>query len=213
MYTIDLLKGQGIPVRITTQAMAIIAGAFALPIIIAIIMFGCFISDKIEISVQEQEIVNYEKNISKFADAVKLQQAFENEKKLCNDCLSEVGSNIGIYTQWSPILVTLVENLPDSVILTKLEVKNNSIKKSIPKKGEPGKKVDITVPVKTVLMNVSGSPNYNCDKDVRDFQDNLKFSSVLGPKLQNIRVSQKYDTLEGYEVVSYQIECTLKPQI
>jgi Tfp pilus assembly protein PilN len=213
MFTIDLLKGQGIPIRSRPENIAVGSVTFAVPVIIAIVMFGFYLSDRVVISVQKRGIVSYEANINKLSDAAELQKSFEREKNAINGCLSDVSSAIGKHTQWSDILVTLVRNMPDSMVLTRLEAKERSIRREVPQKGDPGKMVSISVPVRTLQMSISGNSHYNCDKAVRDFRDRLRFSKLLGPKLENIRVSQKSDTLDGRDVISYEIDCIFKPQL
>jgi len=212
MFTIDLLKGQCIPIKGRPESVAVTAATFAVPVIVAIVMFGFYLSNGVVISVQKQRIVGYEANIDKLSDATELQKSFEQEKKAIGNCLSEVSSAIGRHTQWSPILVTMVKNMPDSMVLTKLEVKEHSVRRKVPKRNDPGKMVDISVPVRTLQMSISGSPQHDCDRAVRDFRNSLRSSSLLGPKLEDIRVSQKSDTLEGQRVVSYEIDCIFKPE-
>ena len=213
MFTIDLLKGQGIPIKSGPEGIAIAAITFAVPILVAMVMLGFYLSDRIVIKVAKQEIVNYEKYIDKLSDAVELQKSFEKEKNNINGCLSEALSSIGKHTQWSPILATVVGNMPDSMVLTKLEVKQRSAKIKVPKKDDPKKMIDISVPVRTLQMSVSGRPQANNDKAVKDFMDRLRSSALLAPKLEDIRVSQKSDTLEGQNVVSYEIDCIFKPEL
>jgi Tfp pilus assembly protein PilN len=211
MFTIDLLKGQGIPAKSRPEGIAIAAATLAVPVIIAIVMFGLYLRNKIIISVQKQAIANYETKIGGLSDAVELQKSFENEKNAISGCLSEASTSLGRHTQWSPVLATLVKNMPDSVVMTELEVKQSSVKRKVPKKDDPEKMIDISVPVRTLRIKVCGSPQSDCDKAVRDFRERLRSSTLLGPKLENIRVSQRLGTLESREVVSYQIECIFKP--
>lgn len=211
MFTIDLLKGQGIPAKSRPEGIAIAAATLVVPIIIAIVMLGLYLRNKIIISIKKQAIVNYETRIGGLSDAVELQKSFENEKNAIGNCLSEVATSISRHAQWSPVLTTLVKNLPDSVVLTDLEVKQGSVKRKVPKKDDPTKMIDISVPVRTLQINVCGSPQSNCDKAVRGFRERLRSSTLLAPKLENIRVSQRFGTLQNQEVVSYQIECTFKP--
>ncbi len=213
MFTIDLLKGQGLPAKSRPEGIAIAATTLAVPVIIAIVMFGFYLRNKIIISIQKQEIVNYETKIVELSDAVELQKSFENEKNAVSSCLSEVSTFISRHTQWSPVLTTLVKNMPDSVVLTELNVKQSSVKRKVPKKDDPKKMIDISIPVRTLQMNVCGSPQSNCDKAVRDFRDRLRSSAFLGPKLENIRVSQRFGTLESRDVVFYQIDCIFKPEL
>jgi hypothetical protein len=211
MFTIDLLKGKGIPVRSGPEGTVITVASLAISVILAMVMFGFYLSNRIIISVQKQEIANCEANIDKLSAAVKLQESFEKEKNLISNCLLEVASSIGKHTQWSPILVMLAQTMPDTLVLTKLEVKQDSVRKKIPQKDDPKKMIDISVPVIMLKMNVSGNPRFNCDKAIRDFKDSLCLSDSLGPKLDNVEVSQKAETLENQDVISYEIDCIFKP--
>jgi hypothetical protein len=213
MFTIDLLKRQGIPIKRKPWGVAIAALAFAVPVLVAMAMLGFYLSNKIVIKVAKQEIVNYEKNIETLSDAVELQKSFEAEKNNINNCLSEALSSIGRHTQWSPILTTVVENMPDSMVLTRLEVKQRSVNKKVPKKEDPNKMDDVSVPVSILQMSVSGRSQANNDKAVKDFKDRLRLSALLAPKLEDIVVSQKSDTFEGQDVVSYDIDCIFKPEL
>ncbi len=213
MFTIDLLKGQGIPMKSSPGGIAIAGVTVAVPMTIAIIMFGFYLNNRTYVSIKEREIVRCQAEIDKLSDAVELQNSLEKKKIVYGNCLSEVKSSIGKYIQWSPVLVTIVENMPDSVMLTALEVKQNSVRKKVPKKDNPQEMIEKTFPVKILQMSVSGSPGYDCDKVVRDFRNHLRSSAFLGPKLENIGVSQESEMLEGRDVASYEIECVFKTRL
>lgn len=213
MFTIDLLKGQAIPLKSKPGGLAILAVTAAIPVAVAMGMFSHYLRNKIVVSVKEQEIARCEAEIGKLSDAVKQHEALEKEKITYNDSLLEVKSSIGRHTQWSPVLTTVIENMPDSVVLTSLGVEYDSVKMKVPKKDNPEKTVEISVPVKTLQLSVSGGPQRNCDEAVRDFRDRLWSSAFLGPRLENIRVSQKSETHEGQDVVSYEINCVFKPEL
>jgi len=176
-------------------------------------MSGLYLNDKIAVSMKEQETARYQAEIDKLSDAVELQESLEKEKTAYGVHLLEVKSSINRYIQWSPVLVTLVENMPNSVMLNGLEVKQHSIRKKVPKKDKPQEMIDKNVPVRILRMSVSGSPQYNCDKAVRDFRDSLLSSAFLGPRLENIGVSQESGTLEGKDIASYEIDCVFKARL
>ncbi|MBN1391917.1 MAG: hypothetical protein JW947_03840 [Sedimentisphaerales bacterium] len=213
MFTIDLLKGRGIPIKRRPWGVAIAALAFVVPILVAMVMFGFYISNGIVVRVTRQEIVNYEANINSLADAVKMQESLEEEKNNLNKCLSEVASSFGKHTQWTPVLITVVENLPPSMILTKLETKSGFIKKKITAKNDPKKIIEINIPTNTVEMSISGRLLANYDKAVKDFMDGLRLSAVLAPRLIDITVSQKAGTFEGQETASYHIACIFRAEL
>ena len=211
MFTIDLLKGQGVPVKGRPEGLVVAAVTFAVPLVAAIAMFGFYLSDRIVISVKKQEIVNCQQSIDKLSEATKLQKSFEQERQLINSCLSEVASSLDSHTQWSPVLVTVAENIPDSMVLTELEAKESSIRRKIPKQDDPEIMIEVSVPVRTLKMLVSGTPQQNCDQAVRDFTDRLRLSALLAPRLEDIRISQGVGKLDGADVISYEIHCIFKP--
>jgi len=213
MFTIDLLKGHGIPIRSRPTHLVIVAITFAVPIIIAIAMLGLYLHNSIVASIKKQRIVNYERKLDQLSGAVELQKSFEKEKKAISTCLSEVSTSISRHVQWSPILQTLVENMPESVVLTNLEVKQRSAKRKVASQDDPNEKIDVPVPARTLQMNVAASTQSKCDEAIRNFRDFLRSSTLLGPKLENIRVSQGFDVLGDQDVVSYQIDCVFKPQM
>jgi Tfp pilus assembly protein PilN len=213
MFTIDLLKGQGVPLKSSPGGIVITAVTIAIPLYVFLIMFGLYANDEAYMSVKEQEITRFQSEIDRLSDAVKLHESLEKQKVIYRNCLSEVSSSLGKYVQWSPVLVTLVENMPNSVMLTGLEVRQDSVRKKVPKPGHPKEMVDGSIPVNVLSMSVSGGPKYDCNKEVRDFQDRLQSSAFLGPQLENIVVSRESETLEGQDIASYEIECVFKPRM
>jgi Tfp pilus assembly protein PilN len=176
-----------------------------------LLLIGYYVRSQVLVSVQKQNIVSFDNQTKKLADALKLKESFEKDKAAVNTCMTDVSNLLRGHFQWSPVLVTLVENLPDSVVLTNLEIRKTSIKKK-PAKGEKEKKTDVSVPVRTLKMRVSANPSYSSDLEVRSFRDKLRASKDLGPKLEDIVIaSQGHDTLDGRDVVSYDIDCIFKP--
>lgn len=211
MFTIDLLKGQGIPAKSQPRNIAIGAAAVAVPVIIAIAMLGFYFRNNVAISIQKNAISNFKTKIAEMSDVIELQKSLEQERQTYNNCLSEISSNLSRHTQWSPVLVTLVKNMPESVMLTTLDVKQRSTKIKVQQKDDPKKMIDASVPLRTLQMTVVGRPQSNSDEAIRDFSERLRSSSLLGPKLENIRIAQGVARLKEEEVVSYQIDCIFKP--
>ncbi|NIP23220.1 MAG: hypothetical protein GWN67_10245 [Phycisphaerae bacterium] len=211
MFTIDLLKGQGVPAKTRAQNIAIGAAAVAVPVIIAIAMLSLYLNNKVIISIQKDSIANFKKKIAGMSDVIEYQKSYEEQKTIYDNCLTEVSSNLDRHVQWSPVLVTLVENLPESVVLKSLGVKQRSTRIKVPHKDDPKKTVETSVPVRSLEMTVAGMPESNSDKEIRDFSERLRSSSELGPRLENIRIAQGVGKLNEEDVITYQIDCIFKP--
>ena len=211
MFTIDLLKGQRVPAKSRPRNVAVGAAAVVAPIIIAIAMFGFYLRNRVVIYIKKNAKAKFKTKIAGMSDAREHQKSFEQQKNAYNNCLTEVSGNLDRHTQWSPVLVTLVKNMPESVILTALDVKQRSTKIKVPQKDDPKKMIDASVPLRTLQMTVVGRPQSNCDEAIKEFSERLRSSSLLGPKLENIRIAQGVGKLEEEEIVSYQIDCIFKP--
>jgi hypothetical protein len=210
MFTIDLLKGQAIPLKSKPGSLVIIVMSAAIPVIVAMGMLSFYHRTSIAASARGREISKYQAEIDKLSDAVKLKRELENKKILYSSCLSEVNTSLKRHIQWSPVLTTIMDNIPDSVVLNSLSVEYKTVKKKAPKKDNPDKMVEVDVLVRTLRLGVIGSTQTSSDEAVRDFRDRLLSSEFLGPKLENIVVSQKSETRDGREVVSYEISCVFK---
>jgi hypothetical protein len=213
MFTIDLLNGQGLPLKTKPGGVVVVAMTAILPVLFAIGVVGTYWHNKVILSLTEREIVKNEARIDEFSGALELREALMKEKITYGSCLSEVSSSIKNYTQWSPILTTVVEKMPASVVLTSLKVERNAIKKKVPDKEDPEEMKEVKVPMRVLRLQVRGGPQCNCDEDVRDFQDHLRTSALLGPMLDNIRVSRDSEKIDDRDVFSYEITCVFKPRL
>jgi Tfp pilus assembly protein PilN len=211
MFTIDLLKGEGRPVRTKPQGVAIFVATFAVPMLAAFVMAGYYTRNNVVISVQKQNISSLDVQIKRLSEALKFKEIGEKEKASITNCLTEVASAINRHTQWSPTLMTLLENLPDSVVVSSLDVRRSLIKRKA-SEDAAGRKIDPSVAVRTLRIKVSGNPSGNCDLEVRDFRDHLKASKDLGPKLDDVVIaSQGHEVIDGRDVVTYDIDCIFRP--
>ena len=156
MFTVDLLNGQALPLKSRPGGLAIIAVTTAIPIILAIAMLGFYLQNNIVLSLKRQEATKWDERINKLSAAVEWKQLIEKEKVTYNKCLSEVRSSINRHTQWSLVLLTIVENMPDSVVLTGLDIKKRSNKKMVPDKDNPEQMVEVDNPTRTLLIRVYG---------------------------------------------------------
>jgi len=212
-FTIDLLKGQGLPLRSSPAGIAVTVICAALPIVIAIVTAGLYMHNKISISQRKNEIKVLAKKVDELSDTVERQKALEKEKIHYAVCLSEVKSSIGKFSQWSPVLTVLVENMPSSVVLTELEVEQDIVKKKVPDKENPKTTTDIETFVTTMRVTVSNISQSNSDEAVKEFRDYLCSSAFLGPRLEKVAVSKESGYLEGQNVVNYLIDCVFKAEL
>ena len=213
MFTIDLLKGEAVPLKGTPGCLVIVAIAAAVPIAAAAGMFGRYQDNRQAVSLAERETGRLDDMIGRLTYAVDRHKALEKQKADLEMCLSEVRSLISRHTQWSPILATLMENIPETVMLTSLEIEHDSVRIKRSRTDDPKKQVEVSVPVRILRLTVCGEQQSNPDEAVKDFINRLWTSGALGPRLDNIGHSQEHVELDGRQLISYEIICRFKPEL
>lgn len=211
MFTIDLLKGEAIPLKGTPVGFVMMAITVVVPIVAAIGMLALYQNNQAAVSGKERELAKLQAEIDRLSDAVDLQDALKKEKGVYGKCLSEVKSSVSRHTQWSPVLTTLIENMPNSVMLTSLEIEHESVRRKVPKKDDPKKKVEVSVPVRILRVGVSGGRQSKLDEAVKEFMDRLWVCDTLRSKLEKIWHSQEHVETDGRQLISYEISCLFKP--
>ncbi len=213
IFTIDLLNGHGRPKKSSPESIVVSTIIISVPFIIAIIMLGHYLHSNTLISIQKKKLANYQEQIGEMAQVIEQQKTLEKNKHQITNGISDVSSLVNRHMQWSSVLETLVNNMPESMILTKLEAKQKFLTIKLLQKNSSQKTTNISVPTSTLQLNICGTSKAKCDPAVKQFRKRLNNSEQLKSKLDQIMVSQKSDTSENKNVVSYGIDCIFKPQL
>ncbi len=213
MYAIDLLKGEGIPIRSRPGGVAFACLVIAVPLILGITMASIYIEHRVAASVQMQQLGRLRQAIATLEPALETKRTLVERRTEGMDLLGDVKTALTRHAQWSPLLETVVDNLPENLVLTKLQARRNMVQHRVPAKNDPEMEIDISVPVRALDIGVCGQDEYTAANAVRSFQDRLRSSPVLQPYLDALTVSQESGTLDGQDVVSYELSCVMKPMI
>jgi len=211
MYTIDLLKGEGVPIRCRPGGIAFACLIVVVPFLVGVGALSFYMDGRVVITIQNQQVSKLTTAIASLSDAVHKKESLEKEKAQVTGMLSDVKAGLGGRTQWSPILGSLVESLSEPLVLTKLEAHQNTVRHKVPSKDDPSKKVEISIPVRELRIGVCGKDKESSSEAVRQFQESLRSSPTIGPVLDTITVSQNATNLDGQEAVLYELNCVFKP--
>ncbi|HBG28255.1 MAG: hypothetical protein A2Y10_09690 [Planctomycetes bacterium GWF2_41_51] len=213
MITIDLLKGRGFTTTNITQNVTALIIAATVPAVLAIVMIFFLVHLKITSAIQKKRIANYQTRIEQSSQILAFRRNFENETGTINNCLSDVAVSINKYLQWSQVIESVVNNIPGTMILTKLEAQQKPLKIKNASDENSKKTTTLNAVVRTLTITVNGDWGIDYDKDVQKFKNMLNSSPNIGPYLSKIKISRKSQELDQKETSSYEIECTFKPLI
>jgi Flp pilus assembly protein TadG len=212
-YTIDLLKGEGLPIRSRPGGIAFACLIVVVPFLVGMGATSFYMDCEVIIAIQNQQVSRLTAAAEALSDAVQKKESLEKAKAQAICLLSDVKTALGGRTQWSPTLTSLVESLSDTLVLTKLEARQNTMRYKVPAKDDPTKKVDVSVPVRELRICVGGKDKESSSEAVRKFQESLRSSATMGPMLDSITVSQNATFLDNQEAALYELTCVLKPVV
>jgi hypothetical protein len=213
MYTIDLLKGEGVPIRSRPGGIAFACLIVVVPFLAAVGGLSVYLDGDVVIAIQKQQMKRLTTAVEALSGAVRKREALENEKAEATRTLSEVRTALGGHTQWSPVLAFLIESLSDTLVLTRLEARQDTIRAKVPAKDDPARTIDTSLPVRTLRICVCGKDKDSSAEAVRHLQESLRTSAALGPRLDNITVSRDVTTLDGQPAALYELNCLFKPVV
>lgn len=210
MLTIDLLKGQGIPVRTRPAGASLLAIVIAVPVVVTIVTLGNYVRGGIMLRNQKHLLTTIQADIFKLANSVRYKQDAERQIDDMNACFVEVDEVILQQIQWSPILQVLAENMPTSLVMSSLNVKSEIESKEVPQRKNPSKGMSVPVPKRILYISLYGKRTRGSDEAVLKLLSALNTSSFLGERADNIRlIAQATDRRRN--VMNYVIECVFKP--
>ncbi len=213
MYTIDLLKGEGVPIRSRPGGIAFACLLIVVPFLAGVTGLSVYLDNQVVIAIQSQQVSKLTQATDTLAAAVQKKKTWEQEKNRAASTLSDVQAALAGHTQWSPVLACLTENLADALVLTKLEVRLSTVRQKVPAKDDPATKVEVSLPVRELRICVCGKDPESSSEAVRKLQEILRSSAALGPRLDTITVSQNSTTLDRREAVLYELNCVFKPVV
>jgi len=210
MHTIDLLRGQGIPAKTTLGSAAILAVMAVVPILAGAWMVDRYLQNMTDIEIKQQKIAVEQATVDKLSDAVEFQQSIQEQRRIINSKLLEVSSCVDNFIQWSPVLETLARNMPPQMVMNGLKAESTIEQRKVTSEKNPNRTVVVAVPRRRLVLDISGRELRDYGSDVENYSKRLKSSPALGPKLENIEVSQKPVSTGELNTVSYTMNLKFK---
>jgi hypothetical protein len=211
MHTIDLLRGQGIPPKTTLGSATMVVIMVVVPIIAAAGMVDRYLQNKTEIEIKQYEITVENATVGEFADAVKFKESIQRQQDSIYRKLSEVSTCLDNYIQWSPVLETLARYMPPQMVMSSLRAESTGVQQKVTGKNNSERANNVTVYKRKLVLDISGTELRNYNDIVQGYADHLKSSPALGPKLEDVDISQKPGGTGDTNTVSYTMNLRFKP--
>ena len=214
VFTIDLLGGRGVPARNRPEVIAIASAGFVVPFIAAMVIFGAYLNNRVTVAVASREIEQCRGRIERMSEGLSEYNLLKGEMSHLSECLREIAEGIGRHTQWTGILKEISTAMPETMIVTEIQVRQKYERmKKVYVQDNVKKSRMVDVPVRTMKMVLAGKGRGAYGSTVKAFMEGLRGSrAFIDRGLQNIRVSQKSNTFGSEDVISYEIDCIFKKE-
>jgi hypothetical protein len=212
MFTIDLLKGKGLPTQSRPIVVAIAAVPLLIPLMVTAVMAVCCLQNRSMIQTRRNIIQDNQQKVAAFADD--LAQYTAANKQICGvqGRLDDVNKALGYRIQTTPILVQLAANLPDNLTITKLDLTRTD-QRTKETDAKTGSAQYVTSVRRKLKLVVGGTSNANTDQSAEQYVQLLRNSKSLSGWFNDIQiVSRSNGTIDERNCAFYEIECNLKEQ-
>ena len=213
MFTIDLLKGAGVPIKNSPGTVAIKALPFVLPLVVAVYLVGSFQINRTVIAMEQSGIDKMQDKLAEYSADIQQVRQWNTAADQTQKNLAEVTRGLGRHVQWSQTLQALVEQLPESVGLKEIKLSRTTTRKKVADSKDAKKQVNKTVVHRILTLQVYGEPSLETDDAVQQYLGRLGQVPAIRQRMKDIRiVSQQTDKLNDKPVTIHTIECEFKPQ-
>jgi Tfp pilus assembly protein PilN len=213
MFTIDLLKGSGVPIKNSPGTVALKALPFVLPLVVAVYLVGSFQFNRTVIAMEQSGVDKIQDKLAENAADIQQVRQWNSAAEQTQKNLAEVTRGLGRHVQWSQTLQTIVEQLPESVGLKEIKLSRSTTRKKVADSKDAKKQVNKIAIHRILTLQVYGAPSLETDEAIKQYLSRLGQAPAIRQRTKDIRiVSQQSDEMNGKPVTIHTIECEFKPQ-
>lgn len=212
MFSIDLLKGKGLPEQIDLKRSVLKALPIVIPILAITAFASVFQQDKMSLRDQQSTLKNNQQQIELHAKDVAEYNTAKRHVNGMKKCLNDISRAMAFRIQISEVLVELVQSLPKEIFIYEMTLDRNSVMEKVedPKTGTI--KPRLVVRRKMDLV-ICGHHSEKSDAAVQNYVNALKQSTLMTTVFSEIKPSARQQgEVDGQSAIYYEIECTLKEQ-
>ena len=213
MFTVDLLKGTGLPLKSSPTRVALCAIPFIVPAIILAVLIVNYTVNSTVLAATNSRLKKVNSMLQQYSEDISSCREIETEISDTKQRLNNVAGAINRHIQCSPIIQSSIKAMPDNIVLDKFKLYRASYRRKVPDKNDPKKLVFVDVIERTILITACGMSQIGADESIHKFIQNLRESENLSTLIKDIKiVAKKDEEVNGSVVPSYEIECLLNSE-
>lgn len=212
MFTIDLLKGAGLPKKSRPLVVAMAMVPLLIPLMGTVVLAACWQHNQTLMQTQQKIIDDNQLKINASADDLAYYTQANTKLFTLRQQLEDVELGLRYRIQVSDILKTLTESLPDNLVLNRLDLSRMDQQKKETDKLTGNVRQTLVIHRK-LRVEVGGISQDQIDASADEYVQKLRSCERLKDRVESIQiVARNNGSMDGHPCAFYEIECVLKEQ-
>jgi hypothetical protein len=212
MFSIDLLKGKGLPQKLEVRKAVL----KAVPILIPLLAMGVFAAsyqrDTSTLRAQRQALADNQRQIAQYTKDVMEYNKIDAQIKGLEKCLNDISKALSYRIQVSDLLTELVGALPESIFMYEMNMSRSAVNEKIQQEGSAEVKQRLVIRRQLKLVLCGYDPEKS-DVAVQDYVGELGKSPLLTGLFVEMKPSARQQgEVDGRPAIYYEIDCVLREQ-
>jgi Tfp pilus assembly protein PilN len=212
MFSIDLLKGKGLPQKLDVRKSAL----KAVPILIPLLAMGVFAAsyqrNASMLRAQRQALAGNQRQIAQYTKDVIEYNRIDARIKGLEKCLNDISKALSYRIQVSDLLMELVQTLPESIFIYEMNMNRSAVNEKIQQENSAEVKQRLVVRRQLKLVLCGYDPEKS-DIAVQDYVSELEKSPLLTGLFVEMKPSARQQgEVDGRPAIYYEIDCVLREQ-
>ena len=212
MFSIDLLKGKGLPQTFDVKTSVLKTVPILIPLLAITVFAASYQRDRAMLNNQQQTLKSNQQQIEQYTKDMAEYNRVNTQIKGMEKCLKDISKALSYRIQVSDVLVELVQSLPDSIFIYEIELDRNA--QRIKDQQEDSAEVKQRLVVRRQMqLVVCGYDAEQSDAAVQDYVNKLEQSPLLSEIFVEIKPSARQQgEVDGRPAIYYEIDCVLQEQ-
>jgi Tfp pilus assembly protein PilN len=212
MFSIDLLKGKGLPQKRDMKKSLLRAVPILIPLLAVSVLAASYQRNSETLQDQRRTLVSNQQQIAQYTRDVMEYNTIEARIKGLEKCIKDISRALSYRIQVSDVLMELVQTLPDSIFIYEMNMNRNAVNEKIQQEGSAEVKQRLVVRRQLKLV-LCGYDAEKSDMAVQDYVSELGKSPLLNGLFVEIKPSARQQgEVDGRPAIYYEIDCVLREQ-
>ncbi len=212
MFSIDLLKGKGLPETIDLKRSILKALPILIPALAVTLFASAYQHDKASLRDQRQILSSNQQQLALHTEDIAEYNKIDLKIKGMQKCLNDISKAMTYRVQVSEVFVELSQALPENIFVYEINLDRKSVQEKIqnPDSGEVTQRLVVRRKLNLVLCGYDADRS---DAAVQEYVNALKQSLLLAEIFTEIKPSARQQgEVDGRPAIYYEIECILREQ-